>query len=395
MAMVEHTDVSAHHDALRAADQAFRTMSFARPFEASALSELSAAWADYLSAYDRLARGEAGTDDLRQVLELQREVLTLAHDTGAARSPEADANSPTDADDGWPMVTRPPTGPPVRRPAPHHVAWLAPAPPTNVEPVELYLWTTVAPEDLTGHGLATADLFLLARLAPARLATDQRSGFMLRLAVPPGVAVDLSARPDQLPDRLRRRLTEAPDTYLLPLAWLADVRATACYELDGSGGRAASTRLSDAPLTFCFRGADHGVPGLPTEVVRWPVRRSHEPAYLTLPDDPEWTSARLRAHPGWLPLSRRRPEVPRGYHLLRLDVAQDQAIDARATLAMLAGSGISASGLTVFTGVDLALPVREFGTATITQVQAARPDGGVAFVGRPLASALPIDPRAA
>ena len=186
----------------------------------------------------------------------------------------------------------------------------------------------------------------------------------------------------------------ATDCYLLPLAWLADVNVSACYQLDGHGRCAGVASVDRAELTVCFTGAEHGVPGLPNDVVGWPQRRSYEEAYLTVPDDPDWIAARLSAYPGWLPIYRRRPNVPQGYHLLQVDVAQRRAIDVPATVALVAGRWIAPSALAMFTGVDLALPARAFATTTITKVHPGRPhgrvDAGPSVVGRPLTEALPV-----
>ena len=146
-------DGAVHRDPLRAADLAFRTMGFDRPVEASTLRQLSAAWAAYLSAYERLVRDNSGAADLDLVVALRQDVLRLVDDEAA------------------------------------------------------------------------------------------------------------------------------------------------------------------------------GEPNRPNEVVRWPQRRPHDEAYLTVPDDPDWIAARLSAYPGWLPINRRRPNVPPGYHLLRVDVARRRAID--------------------------------------------------------------------
>jgi hypothetical protein len=397
----DHTAVTVrrdvHHGVLRAADQAFRRMRFDRPAEAAALRELSVAWAAYLPAYERLMRGEHGPEDTDVVLRLQRCLRRLADDPVAEAVSAVDRIGPSD-DTGnayehgdWPAAVPPETGIWGWRRPPHNLPWLNDVLLTNVEPVDLYVWTTVAPEDLPGYGLPTSDLFLLARLLPHRLAADRRSGFMLRLSVPAGAAVDLSSYSGELPVRLRHRLREAPDTYVLPVAWLDDVAASACYRLDGDGGHAVSITPGVAELTVSFRGGDHGVPGLPNDVVRWPPRRAHEEAYLTVPDDPDWIAARLRAHPGWLPINRRRPQVPPGYHLLRLDVALRRAIDIRPTVASMASSRIRVSELAVFTGVDLALPAREFARTTIPKVQSRvqHADADPSFVGRPLTAALP------
>ncbi len=234
---------------------------------------------------------------------------------------------------------------------------------------------------------------MLAHLDGERLAARQRSGFVLRLSVPHGTAIDPSAYSTRLPARLQHRIREAPDIYLVPLAWLSAVRVMECYQLDGDGRCSSAWSLDGAPLTVCFKGADHGVPGLPSEVVRWPARRDSVDAYLTLPDDPDWIQARLSTYPGWLPLYRRRPNVAPSYRLLEVSVARRCGIDLPDTMATLAGIPVAGVTLSSFAGVDLVLPAREFTKTPITRVYATGPRGRAVsshpLLGRPLAAALP------
>jgi hypothetical protein len=242
----------------------------------------------------------------------------------------------------------------------HRVPWLPAVPRTNPDAVELYVWTSVPPEYLPAHGLLTTDVFLLARLDLDRLAHSQRTGWLLCLTVAAGRAVDLLAHARQLPERLLHRVREASDTYLVPLAWLPDVEVSAVYELDGRGGHARMGSWTGAELTVRFAGADHGVPGLPNDVVRWPTRPGQSRAYLTLPEDARAMVARLASHPGWLPLHRRRPNPARGHRLVDVGVDRHRAIDVAATLAVLADAPVVGSSLYGFIGSDLALPATEF-----------------------------------
>jgi hypothetical protein len=277
--------------------------------------------------------------------------------------------------------------------APHNLPWLPAVPLTNADPVDLYVWTTLPPEHVPSHGLPVADVFLLARLDPERLAARQRSGFLLRLSVPHGIVIDPTAYTKRLPARLQYRVRESPDTYLVPLVWLSAVTITACYELDGHGGCAAAWSVDGPALTVWFKGADHGVPGLPTDVVRWPARRDIVDAYLMIPDDSGWIEARLATYPGWLPLYRRRPNVAPGYRLLELAVGRRSAIDVPETMASLAGIPVAGLTMNAFAGVDLVLPAREFANTPITRVHTvgtrAREASGHPLVGHPLVSALP------
>jgi hypothetical protein len=389
----EHTAAATHRDTLRAADIAFRRMRFDIPPEASALRDLSLAWTEYLYAYEALALDSGGAVESDLVERLRMDVLRLAEYRGEAaqsavdRSVAAVPDPATASPDGdRPAKRHPETGVWSGHRAPHNLPWLSPTPATNVEPIELWIWTTIPPEQAPGHGLPTADLFVLAHLDPERLAAERRSGFLLRIFVPSGAAVDLSTYPGQLPDRLRQRRHDRAGTYLLPVAWLAGVTTVAGYELDGQGHCVAVTTMRGVPLTVNFTGGAHGVPGLPNSVVPWPLRRSHRTAYVTAPDDPRSVAARLRAYPGWLPANRHRPRVPPGYHVLCVEVRHRCAIDIPATLENLASVLSSASGLGLFTGIDLALPAWAFPTTTVTDTYPEQL--GVSYVGRPLAAVL-------
>ena len=114
MPTTEPIDLVRHRDALRAGDLAFRTMRFDRPHEASMLRELSATWAAYLLAYERLANRGSGAAELSRARELQGNVLRLADDGVAAEAnpglavvddPTA-SGSNTGASSGWPLVQR-------------------------------------------------------------------------------------------------------------------------------------------------------------------------------------------------------------------------------------------------------------------------------------------------
>lgn len=269
------------------------------------------------------------------------------------------------------------------RPA-HNVAWLPAVPWSNAEPVDLYLWTSSPPDYVAAEGVHAADTYLLAHLRPRRLAASSLSGYLLRIHAPPATAIPLSRYGQSAPARVQRRAHEAPDLYLLPASWLRAVSLTACYELDGAGGQAAVHDLAGTALTVSFRGADHGVPGLPNEAARWPDHPAGAIAHLVIPDEPQWILARFAAHPGWLPLDRRRPNPAPGYRRLEVEVAHRHAIDLAATLATLANVPIAPSSLASFAGTDLVLPERLFRETTIV-----RTSTGEHLTGRPLADALP------
>ena len=388
---------TAHRDALRIADAAFRLLRFDRPSDVVTLSRISAAWAAYVPEYELLTHNAtSGVTDVQRVVELRERlgrVLEACPSIDEADLPDA-ARAENIEPIAWPVESDSPALEAASRAHPaHRVPWLPAVPQANAHPVDLYLRASLPPEYLAGHGVSTADGYLLARLSPRRFAAASRSGFLLRIHVPRGTAIKLSEHARSLPARVQYRAREASDIYLLPASWLSAVRVTACYELDGAGGLAAVHDMAGMGLTITFKGADHGVPGLPAGAARWPDRRARATAYLAIPDDLEWISARLASHPGWLPLARRRPHLAPGYRLIEVDVPRRHAIDLPETLAALADVPVAASSLASFAGMDLVLPSRLFRKSTIVKVQTVGPrgkwlaDGQMA--GRPLAEALP------
>jgi hypothetical protein len=118
--------------------------------------------------------------------------------------------------------------------------------------------------------------------------------------------------------------------------------------------------------------ADHGVPGLPAEVVRWPEadQRADTPAYLVLP-------ASQRA--GFVALTRTRPRLEAGRTVLEVKVRRRRMIDVPATVAAHAGTGSAApAGLgrfADFANEDLVLPTADIARAVVTKVWWTGEDG--------------------
>jgi hypothetical protein len=100
---------------------------------------------------------------------------------------------------------------------------------------------------------------------------------------------------------------------------------------------------------------DHGVPGLPARVVRWPDagQRADTPAYLVLPGS---------QRSGFVALSRTRPELSAGRTVLEVKVRRRRMIDVPATAAA------HASPIAEFEGEDLVLPAADFARAVVTKV---------------------------
>jgi len=245
---------------------------------------------------------------------------------------------------------------------------------------------------MSTEGIRIADGFVLGRLQPNARGFRPSSGCLLRLEVEPGTAIRLREYAGHLPASLQHRANEAADVFLIPATWLSLVKVSEWYPIDRDG-TLGGPRVPEHPgIVVSFHGADHGVPGLPNGAVRWPERRKHASAVLTLPDDPGWIQSRLEAFPGWLPLQRRGAVAANGYRTLDVDLPRRAAIDVPATLAAYVRAPIAPSSLAGFTGVDLVLPSRFFSRTTITEVR--EPAGrrrpiSHPLIGLPLTRALP------
>ena len=123
-------------------------------------------------------------------------------------------------------------------------------------------------------------------------------------------------------------------------------------------------------LDVWFDGADHGVPGLPNEVVTWPSEdlRADTPSYLLLPEGVPFD------HSGFVPLSRQRPELEQGSRILEIKVRRRRAIDVPATLHRLARLPMIGR-LQEFADFDLLLSEQDFPRAVVSKVWRHGPDG--------------------
>ena len=245
----------------------------------------------------------------------------------------------------------------------HGVPWLPPNPVRNRHALDLYLFTPSA----VGSQVASPDLFLLAGADPLRMAERVGGGYLLRIAAPAEGAVDLAEHAGEVPASLKGRLEETACTHLLPAAWFGDLRVTARYDLDGRGGVAARHDLSPTELTMRFDGADHGVPGLPNEVVNWPGKgqpAAKSVAYLVLPETGAPSADLVKR--GYVTLLRTRPAVGVGTRVLEVRVRQRRAIDMPATLGML--GRMTGARLQDFVGLDLLLSVDDLEMAMVTKV---------------------------
>jgi hypothetical protein len=251
--------------------------------------------------------------------------------------------------------------------APHGVPWLPATPVVNSRAMDLYLWTPLATDQIEGWGLPSADLFLLAGQDPLRLAGRRPTGYLLRVRTPEHAAVDLLEHAKHAPAPVQQRLLDTGSTHLLPLAWLKDLRVTARFDLDGDGGVRSRSDVGAGELAIRFEGAEHGVPGLPNEVVHWPDKgqRADAPSYLLLPEE---SGMSLRViHRGFVPLSRKKPELDDGHRLLEVKVRRRRAIDVPATLDNLSGMNI-VGRMHDFVGLDLLLPEPDLSKAVVTKI---------------------------
>jgi hypothetical protein len=289
---------------------------------------------------------------------------------------------------GQPAVVEPVAVTPPRalgQAGPHGVAWLPATPVVNRRAIDLYLWTPRTEDHVEAWGLPSADLFLLAGQDPLRISDRRRNGYLLRVAAPKETAIELFEHESQAPAVVRQRLLESGSTHLLPLAWVSDLRVTARFDLDGGGGVAARTDVDGGALAIRFEGADHGVPGLPNDVVHWPDKgqRAGVPSYLMLRDD---TPLDQVIHRGYVSLSRRKPQLLAGHTLIEVKVRKRKAIDVPATLDTLGGLPV-VGRLHDFVGLDLLLPEADLGHAAVSRIWRQGPTGKP-IVDRPVGEIL-------
>ncbi len=373
-----------HRELMRRADAAFRALNFAVPDEATTLKRVVDAWADYLAEYETTAATAPGdVSDLPDLVDLRQQLGDVLS-SAAVELDEVPMITGADR----PTMERTPYPHP-----PHRLPWLPRSPIANAAPITLYHWLSTSPERVRVEGVCLTDPYLIAHSDPAGLARRRRSGFVLRLDAPRGSAVVASEYVERLPASMQHRAPEHPNAYVIPAAWLPRVRLSAWHGVDSTGALGPERQPEWSRLLVTFRGSDHGVIGLPNDAVRWPRRRKHATAFLTLPDDPDWIRARLRAFPGWLPLLRQRVNPASGYRILEVSVVRGAALDVTETLAALADVPIAHSSVAAFVGVDLLLPSRFFGSTVISSLRDPgthdRRTSEHHLIGKSVADALP------
>jgi hypothetical protein len=276
------------------------------------------------------------------------------------------------------------------------VAWLPDEPSVNPHPIDLYVWvpaTEMASIEPDEWALPASEPYLLAGQDPLRLADRRPDGHLLRVSVPEHASIDLFEHLLEAPKPVRAQASDAGASHLLPLPWLCDLRVTARYDLDGRGGITARRDIDPGALAIRFEGADHGVPGLPGDVVRWPEKgqRANAPCYLMLPENTALDRRIVRR--GYVPLARRKPVLQDGHVLMEVRIRRRRAIDVPATLSTLRGLPV-AGRMHDLVGLDLLLSEEDLGQAVLTRCWQQGPNGKpvvTRFDGETLLDALTGD----
>ncbi len=265
----------------------------------------------------------------------------------------------------------------------HCVSWLPPSVVVNRDGLDLVVWLPPAAAHAGSWEVSSPDLFLLAGPDPDEMAERDvaerdvvgggRAGRLLRLRAPAGTAVDLAEHLDLAPPEVARRARDTDSTYLLPLSWLPSCQLTGLFDVDGQGSR-TERELVRASVDVQFDGAEHGIPGLPNDVVSWPAEAewAGTPSYLVLPDLTNRNGQSI--HSGFAALSRSMPALEVGTRVLEIRVRRRRAIDVPATLKRLAGLPMI-SRLRDLDDFDLLLSEQDFSRAVVSKIWRYGPDG--------------------
>jgi hypothetical protein len=200
----------------------------------------------------------------------------------------------------------------LRRPG---VPWLARQLTVNAEPLRLCVETDCSADRASDEGIPSPNLFLVGHADVPPPMTEARR--WLRVHAAPESAVLASTVEAYAPLRVRDQLT-GERTYLLPAGWLDRVSVVA---------DPVTTGAPPSPLVLRCTGADHGIDGLPNELVTWPHPEPTQ-AFALVPSEVDV--------PDVVVLHRRRPEPQPGHRLLELLVENGAAIDVAASAALVA-----------------------------------------------------------
>ncbi|WP_213453686.1 hypothetical protein [Rhizomonospora bruguierae] len=236
----------------------------------------------------------------------------------------------------------------------HRLGWLPARPQVNQEEFDVVV-DCPEPDRAVREGVPSPRLLLLGNLATGRL-RPRHPGGLLRIRVGAGAAVDVAAT-EVYPPRALAGALASRDVWLLPAAWLDRCRVVAVVRTDPATGRPVEEPI-DAPVRLTSKGAAHGVPGLPTEIWRWP-RLRRVTRYLTI--DP------ARVDNDWHQLHAARPPAQSGLRLLQVRVERGAAVDVRRTEAALSGLPALRTRLPALraAGVDHLLPRAAFAAVTV------------------------------
>jgi hypothetical protein len=284
-----------------------------------------------------------------------------------------------------PAAAAPPPERPLPAPSPYQVAasdpdglvhgveWIPQGPLVNTDPVRLWISCPWPPGRAAVEGVPAANLFLTGQLDGVRVARTTPGEHLLCLQVDAGCAIDLS-RIDEVPSEVRRRFGATADLagcFLLPAAWLDQVRLVAGYPVDGDGRPGDPVELPGEPVSLRCADAEHGVDGLPDEVVRWPGDGlTGQVAWVLLPEEPGAPVGDCLE--AWL----QPPPVRVGHRLASVRLDAGAAVDVPASAASLAGLVSVRSRLPdlLVSGVDLLLPSASYDRARVDLILYA--DGG-------------------
>ena len=246
-------------------------------------------------------------------------------------------------------------------PVPRHgLAWLPAQPQTNADEFEVFVACDADPRAAVRAGVPSPDLFLTGHLDAELLAKRSTAAHLLQVHVAPGGAVDLPASELVSPPASAAVLTFS-DSYVLPAGWLGRCEIVASYRVTPDRTLVRQSEFTGGPLLLATTGARHGVPGLPTDVVRWPHARLRSGAVryvLVAEGEPLGPWQRLYAE---------RPAPSAGSILFSVRLERAQAIDVTATAAKLAGLTAvrSAAPELVAAGVEVLLPAEVYDAVAI------------------------------
>ncbi|MFE5766114.1 lonely Cys domain-containing protein, partial [Streptomyces sp. NPDC056492] len=259
-------------------------------------------------------------------------------------------------------VTLPVLGTETGEAAFNEINWLPPRPVVNPEPLVVYVATHRKLAVVLDEGVPGRFAILVASPDPAaaRLYAPLGAETVLQISVPAGAAVDLlrtfsGETGHSVPQSLQGALDSQRLLYLLPPS-LAE-RSTVIGHASVSAGVVSEVRSLDRPSPLGIRIEVPGsIQGLPSDAVRWPAGTKADAYLLTTTSGERLLADGITSGNGRIALSRTKPQtVPKGRQLLRVTVAEGEAVDLRATREKFPFLGRPGSELdrALGTGTDL------------------------------------------